>query len=357
MQDAKAQDYDLINAANSDLVKQLDIRTATWGLKYWESQEGITVNESDTDDVRRSRVLGKLRGIGNFSAELIRAIAQAFSTEPVGVSIDLAMYLVILEFIEDFPNLADFRKQIEQLLHAHLGIRYRARFKYVTELKPRQTALLALLVSIASSPWLTVAEAQTNIEFNGVAAFDGKYHFNGKIDPNNGPKHRHDYIVGMLIKAPFNTFAVQSTLATLNGVYNFNAGLLFDGSIDPVSLEAFTGPVRNTMKASIKIKYTNTSVTTTQEVTSVAYVMKLITSIKPGNKFKKQITISYASSNVITQNALLSVTQASNLAIKIAVNAVVSRLITIVNKQPMVVGQTALMTIKKNSILVETISI
>lgn len=43
---------------------QLQLDTATWGLKYWEETLGIAVEEEKAPEFRRSRIRSKLRGAG-----------------------------------------------------------------------------------------------------------------------------------------------------------------------------------------------------------------------------------------------------------------------------------------------------
>jgi uncharacterized protein YmfQ (DUF2313 family) len=190
IQNAYALELDLIDQNNQDLLDQLDVRTATWGLKYWEDEYAIKTIESDTYPVRRSRIIGKRRGIGNFSAALVKSIAQAYSENPVTVSINLTEYEVTITFIEDFPNVNDFRTQLEDIIHAHMGYRYVAIIKIDTSITAKQVVDDFVLVSEWSqaNPINNEADFQVRMDFlsePGKAVdpiYNGEYIYNGAIN-------------------------------------------------------------------------------------------------------------------------------------------------------------------------------
>lgn len=139
IQAVQGDDYDNVEAANEDLRKQLYIITATWGLIYWEEVLEIPTVETDSDEIRRSRILSQWRGIGNFSAGLIESIAEAFINGDVAVSINIPTQQVTVTFIGTKgipPNVDDLKAQIANIIHAHLGVDYV--FTYITwdELDP-----------------------------------------------------------------------------------------------------------------------------------------------------------------------------------------------------------------------------
>lgn len=133
IQKAIAADLDLIAGNNSDIAAQRRIMTATWGLRYWEEKVGLPTILNDSFDIRRSRVLAKWRGVGQFRASLIERVAEAFSGGDVDVTVDIPNYLVIVTFVGKLgipPNLDDLKAQVANIVHAHLGVEYR--FTYNT---------------------------------------------------------------------------------------------------------------------------------------------------------------------------------------------------------------------------------
>ena len=138
MQQAIADELDRVEANNADLEKQRSIMTATWGLRYFEQELGIPVNESDPYDIRRSRVLAKWRGVGKFSAALIKSVAQAFSNGEVDVTVFPSTYTVVVTFTGTRgvpPNLDDCKAAIENIVHAHLGVEYKFIYTIHQELR------------------------------------------------------------------------------------------------------------------------------------------------------------------------------------------------------------------------------
>lgn len=133
IQATKAAEYDRIAARQADLKLQLHPSTATWGLKYYEEALGIITNEADSYDVRRSRVIAKRRSPGNFSAQLLKNVAEAFSNGEVDVDINFTTGQITVTFVGARgipPNLDDLKEQIENIVHAHLGVDYA--FTYLT---------------------------------------------------------------------------------------------------------------------------------------------------------------------------------------------------------------------------------
>lgn len=128
IQDTVATELANVRADTKDIKKQLHVRTATWGLKYWERAVSIVTIEADSYAVRRSRVLGKLRSIGNFSVAMIRSIAKAYTENELLIDLDLETGIFTIEFTGDFPaDVNSFQKQLNDVIHAHLGARYQLR--------------------------------------------------------------------------------------------------------------------------------------------------------------------------------------------------------------------------------------
>lgn len=128
---ADAVGLDAVTAGNEDLRNQLRIRTATWGLRYWEGKYALPVIETDSYEDRRSRLLSSIRGTGNFSAGLIESVAAAFSGGEVSVRVDIPAQHVYVKFIgkRGIPDrLDDLQAQIENIIHAHLGLDFEFSF-------------------------------------------------------------------------------------------------------------------------------------------------------------------------------------------------------------------------------------
>jgi hypothetical protein len=138
IQTAQGNEYDSVEAKNADLKAQLRIKTATWGLRYYEEAYGIPVIESDSYGIRRSRVLSKCRGAGQFSAAMIERMAEAYSGGEVEVTMDIPTGTVNVKFIgtRGVPtNIEDLKTAIDNVIHAHLGIEYSFTYYLYSDLK------------------------------------------------------------------------------------------------------------------------------------------------------------------------------------------------------------------------------
>ncbi|WP_227013771.1 YmfQ family protein [Paenibacillus psychroresistens] len=110
-----------------DVLNQVFIDTASWGLARWEFELGIPTNLSKPLEQRRSVVLSKRRGYGTVTVGLVKNVAEAYANGEVSVTEDNANYLVIIKFISTHgipENLADIQNALRDLIPAHLAISY-----------------------------------------------------------------------------------------------------------------------------------------------------------------------------------------------------------------------------------------
>lgn len=123
MQGSVADDLNIDDASNEDLRLQLEVSTATWGLKYWEEELGIPVEPEQELPLRRGRVMAKLRSTGNFSAELLILVIEAFTDGTGEVELNIPDYSLYLNVVNNTTiiKLADIIEAIEQVIHAHIG--------------------------------------------------------------------------------------------------------------------------------------------------------------------------------------------------------------------------------------------
>lgn len=124
---------DLLNFYVKDLVDNLYVKTATWGLDYFESELGIETDKSKSYDERRERILAKKRGNGTTTKEMLKNTAEAFSGGEVEITENFNDYSFKLKFIgtKGIPkNLDDFKSVINEIKPAHLA--YILEFTYLT---------------------------------------------------------------------------------------------------------------------------------------------------------------------------------------------------------------------------------
>ncbi|RAK21154.1 uncharacterized protein DUF2313 [Anoxybacillus vitaminiphilus] len=112
----------------NNLPNQFSIDTATWGLSFWESELGLTIDSTKPIEWRRERLKAKLRGAGTTTKQMIIDAAAAFSGGEVDVIEYPAEYRFEVKFIGVKgipPNMAGFIEMLEQIKPAHLAYSFR----------------------------------------------------------------------------------------------------------------------------------------------------------------------------------------------------------------------------------------
>lgn len=116
-----------VAAMKNDMFAQLDLHTATWGLKYWEKAYGLKTDVSKPYDYRRTRILSKMRGQGSVTKDMIQNVAQSFSNGQVEVIEHNDEYQFEIKFTGSLgipPNMEDLTAAIEEIKPAHLAYNY-----------------------------------------------------------------------------------------------------------------------------------------------------------------------------------------------------------------------------------------
>ena len=124
-------EVDILKAYMNDLIKNLYVKTATWGLDLFEEELGLVTDKSISYEERRERILAKKRGNGTTTKAMIKNTAEAFSGGEVEVIENFNDYSFIVKFVgvKGIPkNLALFKKMIEEIKPAHLN--YELAFTY-----------------------------------------------------------------------------------------------------------------------------------------------------------------------------------------------------------------------------------
>lgn len=122
-----------------DLLKQFFVKTATWGLDYWENEFGIVTNRSNSYVRRREIILAKMRGSGTSTKARIKSVAEAFSGGEVDVIEHNEEYSFEVKFIGVLgipPNMAGFLNMLDEIKPAHLGYSISYTYTVWNMLKP-----------------------------------------------------------------------------------------------------------------------------------------------------------------------------------------------------------------------------
>jgi hypothetical protein len=118
---------DALRAAREDLLLQLNVSTATWGLSTWEEALGLETDVSKSYAFRRTRIMSKLRGRGTTTVVMIQNVAESFSNGEVAIGEDPANYRFDITFtgtIGTPPNMEDLTAAIEEIKPAHMDYDY-----------------------------------------------------------------------------------------------------------------------------------------------------------------------------------------------------------------------------------------
>ncbi|WP_257008343.1 YmfQ family protein [Bacillus sp. FJAT-45350] len=128
---AQQKKFNSYRDAIEEIMMQLDVDTATWGLDIYEKELDIPVDRSKPFDERRSVIKSKWRGSGKVDQILLKIVADSFTNGDVEVSFDNGV--IGIQFTSETgipPNLEDAQNALEDTRPAHLPIRYF--FRYLT---------------------------------------------------------------------------------------------------------------------------------------------------------------------------------------------------------------------------------
>lgn len=231
IQKAVADDLDARNTDQEDILPQLFILTATWGLYYWEEILGIPTVEADGYELRRSRVLAAWRGIGNFGVDLIAAIISAYTKEPFRAWLEISTYTVVVDLEGDLSDFNTANSQVQNIIHAHLGLRFRWHVKQSAA--PVQDPHLVLTMADKTNFWTRASS--TKFVWNGAYTFNGSQNFDGLIDSTDDSRRTtQNHVV-----TSFYRLLNEKTAFTLDKKFNrrfkFDGGHSFAPITDPVA--------------------------------------------------------------------------------------------------------------------------
>lgn len=124
LQEVAGQEVNQLKEAIDDLLAQMFIDTATWGLDIWEKELGLTVDPTRPLERRREQIKAKLRGSGTTTAFLIQSVAEAYSGGDVEVIEHPEEYRFTVRFVgvRGVPqNMVGLMQAINEVKPAHLA--------------------------------------------------------------------------------------------------------------------------------------------------------------------------------------------------------------------------------------------
>lgn len=146
LEEALDRELEKLWAVRGDFFAQLNVSSATWGLKAWEAALGLETDVSKSVEYRRTRVLSKLRGQGTTTAAMIRNVAESFSNGVVDVIEHPEEARFEVKFTGTIgipPNLEDLSAAIDEIKPAHLAYTYIILFRTWGDVRQRTWGALA----------------------------------------------------------------------------------------------------------------------------------------------------------------------------------------------------------------------
>lgn len=133
----EAEELIHLNLQIKEVLKQLFIDYATWGLARWEAICGIPIDENKPEEQRRSVIKSKIRGAGTVTLEVIKNVADSFQNGEIKVVENFADYEVVITFIGKRgvpPNENDVRAALREIIPAHLNLKFQYTYLLWAEL-------------------------------------------------------------------------------------------------------------------------------------------------------------------------------------------------------------------------------
>lgn len=137
---AEAKIFAELDNLLDEIVDQLFIETATWGLARWEKIFGISTDLSKPIEQRRSVLKSKVRGAGVTTAALVKEVAESWYNGEIEVLEQPEK--VGIKFNSNYgvpSNLVDVQKALREIIPAHLMIEYLFTYLLIKEIHAVKT--------------------------------------------------------------------------------------------------------------------------------------------------------------------------------------------------------------------------
>lgn len=129
-----------LKQAIEELLNQLFVGTATWGLDSWEKMLGLKIDKTESYENRRARIKTRLRGVGPFNKSMVKNLCKSFTNGEVEVIENNADYSFTIKFIDvkGIPGNIDYLKNaIEEVKPAHLNFSFEYVYNIWNSLKTK----------------------------------------------------------------------------------------------------------------------------------------------------------------------------------------------------------------------------
>lgn len=130
--DADSEEHDRIRFALQDLLDQLFVESATWGLSRWEELLGIEVKAESTEVERRAEIIRRLQKPKSVTEEFLEKLINMYIADESGkVTADTSDYSVEIRFnAVSHEALSKIIHGVKTYIPAHLGLKGKIDYKH-----------------------------------------------------------------------------------------------------------------------------------------------------------------------------------------------------------------------------------
>ena len=194
---AESLEHENIRLILNDLLDQLFIDTATWGLDYFEEFLNIIPKTTDDYQTRRTRIKILLNAHDVSTIKFMTDLANKFISDKSAQIIEhnSEYWFEVFFNIDGLISLGDLRAAIELYKPAHLG--FKIVFYILSKILTSHKANITQYINANHNFWnLGAAE---NTYWDGVWTFDGSIDWSG-IKPDADYKERQSHAIDILTK-------------------------------------------------------------------------------------------------------------------------------------------------------------
>lgn len=203
---AESREHENIRLILNDLLDQLFIDTATWGLDYFEEFLNIIPKANDDYQTRRTRIKILLNAHDASTIKFMTDLANKFLTDNSAKIIEhnSEYWFEVFFNIDGLISLEDLRAAIELYKPAHLG--FKIVFYILSKILTSHKTSITQYVNANHNFWNLGTAEKTY--WDGVWCWDGSIDWSG-LKPNAKYKERQSHIIDILTKVnsaqTFNT--------------------------------------------------------------------------------------------------------------------------------------------------------
>ena len=194
---AESREHEDIRLILNDLLDQLFIDTATWGLDYFEEFLNIIPKSNDDYQTRRTRIKILLNAHDVSTIKFMTDLANKFISDKSAQIIEhnSEYWFEVFFNIDGLISLGDLRAAIELYKPAHLG--FKTVFYILSKILTSHKANITQYVNANHNFWNLGTAEKTY--WDGVWCWDGSIDWSG-LKPNAKYKERQSHVIDILTK-------------------------------------------------------------------------------------------------------------------------------------------------------------